>query len=71
MTKKENIKHLYGKIKNKSNFIQLVADETGRRFGSVKTHWLSPSGGFSVPELHQGLVIKLAQNTIKNQKNGK
>lgn len=67
MTKKENIKHLYGKIKNKSNFIQLVADETGANYGTVKSHWLCASGGFSVPEQHEDIVIKLAQRTIKNQ----
>lgn len=71
MTKKENIKHLYGKIKNKSNFIQLVADETKANYGTVKSHWLCASGGFSVPKIHQDLIIKLAQNTIKNQKDGK
>lgn len=69
MTKRENIKHLYGKIKNKSNFIQLVADETKANYGTVKSHWLCASGGFSVPEKYQERVIELLQNTIRSQKN--
>ncbi len=71
MTKRENIKFLYKKVKIKSTAIQLVADETGVAYGTVKNHWLCPSGGFSVPGKYQDLVIKLLQNTIKNQKNGK
>ncbi len=68
MTKKKKIIKDYSKIKNKSKFIQKVADKTGIAYGTVKNHWLCASGGFSVPGKYQDLVIKLLQNTIKNQK---
>ena len=64
----ENIKNLYKQVDGKTQFIKFVASYFNMKPASVRNHWLSESGFWSVPEKQQAELIKLLQNQIKSQK---
>jgi len=64
----ENIKKLWKQIDNKTNFIVMAANDLDKSPNTLRHHWFSNSGFWSVPEEHQPRVIELLQNTIKEQK---
>ena len=65
MEKIENIKHLYAQIENKTQFIQLVADDLGLSPRYLRNHWF---GAFwSIPKKYIDRVIALLQSTIRLQ----
>lgn len=67
LTKIDNIKSLYAQVNSKSKFLIATAEDLGKRAGTLKSHWFSDSGLWSVPEEHEDRVIELLQKTIKNQ----
>ncbi len=66
---RQNIKTLYQKIDNKSDFIEFSSAYFSKSFNTVKNHWLCKFGGWSVPEKHQAEMVKLLQNWNKQQTN--
>ena len=67
MSKKENIKKLYPKIKDKQKFIENVAEALHKRPNTLRHHWFSNSGFWSVPSTHEDKVIDFLQKTIATQ----
>ena len=65
LPKIEIIKTLWQKIDNKTEFIQCVATALGKSPKTLKTHWFSNSGLWSVPAVYQSKVIELQEETIK------
>jgi len=66
----DNIKKTYALIPKgqKLHFIEEVAKEVKLKPSTMRSHWF---GNFwAIPEEHQGLVIYMLQNFIKNINNG-
>lgn len=52
----QEIKKLYGRLKNKKAFCEMISGETGTGARTIYNHWF---GGFwSIPERYQGLVLE-------------
>lgn len=65
VSKIDNIKALYQQVNKKTEFIKVCAAYFGKSALSLRNHWF---GNFwSIPEIYVDEVIKLLQNTIKNQ----
>ena len=66
---KEEIIDLYNQLGDKTKFLAWLSDKNGRRFGTLKSHWFAPSGGYSIPE-SELLATKnyLEEFKLKNQK---
>mgnify|MGYP003624885648 CR=1 FL=1 len=62
-----NIKKLFNQIKNKKEFVFLLAQEFELKPNSIRTGWFSTY--YSIPEKHQNRVIEILQNTITQQNN--
>mgnify|MGYP003637377961 CR=1 FL=1 len=60
-----NIKKLFNQIKNKKEFVFLLAQEFELKPNSIRTGWFSTY--YSIPEKHQNRVIEILQNTITQQ----
>lgn len=70
ISKKDNIKKLWNKLPSdgsKYKFRALCAKEFNRSKKTIKIHWFSNSGDWSVPEEFQDRVIQLLQITISLQ----
>lgn len=67
-----NIENLMAMIKQgkKHTAISAIADHFDMAFTSVKTAWLSKSGGYSVPDDKRDKVIEILQNTVRLQNEG-
>ena len=61
----DNIKQLYKEIDRKTEFIQMVADHFKKSPQYLRGHWFSSF--WQVPEKYQEELIKIMQNTIKQQ----
>ncbi len=67
MDKNENIESLYGQLNNdgtKSKVTKLIAKACGKKYMSVKNHWLTIG---EVPEDYQDRVITILQNALFEQ----
>ena len=64
---KNNIKTLYQNINKKSDFITYASSYFNKEYNTIKNHWLSKFGGWSVPEEYQDEMVKLLQNWNKKQ----
>jgi hypothetical protein len=62
-----NIKKLFNQIKNKKEFVFLLAQEFELKPNSIRTGWFSTY--YSIPEKHQNRVVEILQNTITQQNN--
>lgn len=74
ITKIDNIKNLWQQLGNsgeKTEFILLLASETGKSPNTIRQHWLSNAGFWSIPEDEQDRVIELLQKTIAIQNTSK
>lgn len=67
MDKISNIKRLYAQIDRKTEFIEMLAEDTDRSKKTIRTHWFASSSWWAVPEEFQDRVIELLQKTIANQ----
>ena len=54
-------------VDNKTKAIQAVADKCGKKFAYVKSWWLAPSGGFSIPDDYQAEVVDVLQKVVQEQ----
>lgn len=63
----DNIKNLWPEISHKTSFIELVAEDLDKAPSTLRQHWFSNTGFWSVPEEYQARVVELMQNRIKNQ----
>lgn len=70
LTKKDNIEYLWNQLQNngsKKKFMKACSLEFDRSYNTIKQHWFSSYGDWSVPEDKQDQVIKMLQIEIKNQ----
>lgn len=63
----ENIKQLYSQVNHKSDFIVEVAKDVKRSPNTIRHHWFSKAGFWSIPEEFQPRVVELLQNKIIEQ----
>lgn len=63
----EDIKGFFGQVKKKHVAITAISEATGAQFNTIKSHWLSDSGGWSVPKKHQQTTVETLQNVVKIQ----
>lgn len=55
------IKKLYGQLKDKKAFCELISKETGTGARTIYNHWF---GGFwSIPDKHKDLVLRKLQES--------
>jgi hypothetical protein len=68
----ETIKTLFVGIKDKTKLITEIANhETiNTKFGTIRNTWFSNYRGWSIPEEHQPMVLKIIKQTINRQNNG-
>ena len=64
----ENIQNLFSELNNKTKFIKEAADDLNKSPNTLRHHWFSNSGFWSIPEEYQPRVVELLQNKIKEQK---
>ena len=55
----KEIKTRYRKLDNKKKFIEEVCEAVGRSHNTVRHHWFSDSGFWSVPRQYQSTVLSL------------
>ncbi|WP_272151849.1 hypothetical protein [Tenacibaculum aiptasiae] len=67
MTNVDNIKVLWREIKYKTGFIGKAAKHFNKRPSTLKNHWFSNVGFWSVPENLQDDVIEYMKNYISLQ----
>ena len=65
LTPIEEIKSLYGQIKEKTKTIEFIASKIGRAPKSLRNHWFSEF--WAIPAEHQENVKKLLMQIIKSQ----
>lgn len=65
LTPIEEIKSLYGQIKEKTKAIELIAVNIGRSPRSLRNHWFSEF--WAIPLEHQKAVKKHLEEIIKGQ----
>lgn len=63
----ENIKKLYALIDDKTAFLLMASKDLKRSPKTLRAHWFSRTGFWSIPEEHQARVVELLQNTISKQ----
>ena len=63
----ENIKQLFEMVENKTNFIMELSKHVPAKGNTIRQHWLSDYGLWSIPDRHQELVLKMLQKTINKQ----
>lgn len=63
----DNIKILWKEIKYKTGFISEAANHFNKRPSTLKNHWFSNVGFWSVPESLQVDVIEFMESYIKKQ----
>jgi len=61
------IELLYKEIKHKSDFIARASTLFKKEYNTLKNHWFSKFGGWSVPKEHKDECVKLMRDTIKKQ----
>lgn len=68
ITKAEEIKELYDKLKAKGKFVEALAKQLKMSKKYMINYWF-PS--CDITEVHQDTTLKLLKETIKNQENEK
>lgn len=63
----EEIKILYKKVDKKTDFIKFAASYFGKSPKTLRNHWFSETGFWSIPEDYQIEVKQLLIDTIKNK----
>lgn len=63
----ENIKNLYTEIQDKTAFLLMASKDLKRSPKTLRNHWFSNTGFWSIPEEKQARVVELLQNTIAKQ----
>lgn len=73
LTKKENIKFLWGQLNNdgtKTKFIKQCSEEFKRSTKTIRQYWFSETGEWSVPLQFQDQIISMLQTQILLQERG-
>jgi diketogulonate reductase-like aldo/keto reductase len=66
----DNIKTLWEKLGNdgeKTKVILAISEKCNRSPRTVRTHWMSESGFWSIPESQQSSVVEILQAQILNK----
>lgn len=64
---KNNIKTLWDKIDDKTDFLIKLSEENGRKVNTLRTHWFSKSSNYGVPDSELKFTTTYMQNYIRSQ----